>query len=128
VIVRDENAPRVEDDLGAKRPYDQNDREEQDEDCVEDDLEHEAVPAQKWAEYIVSSRCAVVPVPGLIDTALTRYAQVPEDAGRQPTGSADDEGDARASLAAKTPLGVPWIEPRRGRRELPATSCGISAG
>jgi NAD(P)-dependent dehydrogenase (short-subunit alcohol dehydrogenase family) len=36
---------------------------------------------------------------------------VPEDAGRQPTGSADGEGDARASFAAKTPPGVPWIEP-----------------
>jgi NAD(P)-dependent dehydrogenase (short-subunit alcohol dehydrogenase family) len=54
-------------------------------------------------------------IPGLIDTALTRhqerYAQVLEDAGRQPSGTAKDEQEAREILAAKTPLGVPWIEP-----------------
>ena len=54
-------------------------------------------------------------IPGLIDTPLTRhgerYAQVLEDAGKQPTGSATDEEEARTILAAKTPLGVPWIEP-----------------
>jgi SDR family mycofactocin-dependent oxidoreductase len=54
-------------------------------------------------------------VPGLIDTPLTRheerYAQVLEDAGKQPTGSSTDEEEARKILAAKTPLGVPWIEP-----------------
>jgi SDR family mycofactocin-dependent oxidoreductase len=54
-------------------------------------------------------------VPGLIDTPLTRheerYAQVLEDAGKQPTGSPTDEEEARTILAAKTPLGVPWIEP-----------------
>jgi SDR family mycofactocin-dependent oxidoreductase len=54
-------------------------------------------------------------IPGLIDTALTRheerYAQVLEDAGREPSGTARDEQDAREILAAKTPLGVPWIEP-----------------
>jgi NAD(P)-dependent dehydrogenase (short-subunit alcohol dehydrogenase family) len=54
-------------------------------------------------------------IPGLIDTALTRheerYAQVLEDAGRKPTGTSKDEEDARTILAAKTPLGVPWIEP-----------------
>ena len=55
------------------------------------------------------------PIPGLIDTALTRheerYAQVLEDAGRKPTGTAEDEQAAREILAGKTPLGVPWIEP-----------------
>ena len=54
-------------------------------------------------------------IPGLIDTPLTRheerYAQVLEDAGKQPTGSPADEEEARKILAAKTPLGVPWIEP-----------------
>jgi NAD(P)-dependent dehydrogenase (short-subunit alcohol dehydrogenase family) len=54
-------------------------------------------------------------IPGLIDTALTRheerYAQVLGDAGKQPTGSSTDEEEARKILAAKTPLGVPWIEP-----------------
>jgi SDR family mycofactocin-dependent oxidoreductase len=54
-------------------------------------------------------------IPGLIDTPLTRheerYAQVLQDAGRQPTGSSTDEEEARKILIAKTPLGVPWIEP-----------------
>src|SRR5271165_3531782 len=52
-------------------------------------------------------------VPGLIDTPLTRhqerYAQVLQDGGRTPTGS--DEEAAKKILAAKTPLGVPWIDP-----------------
>lgn len=54
-------------------------------------------------------------VPGLIDTALTRheerYAQVLEDAGKKPAGMPKDEEMARKILIAKTPLGVPWIEP-----------------
>lgn len=54
-------------------------------------------------------------IPGLIDTPLTRheerYAQVLQDAGKQPTGSPADENAAKAILATKTPLGVPWIEP-----------------
>ena len=54
-------------------------------------------------------------IPGLIDTPLTRhqerYAQVLEVGGRRPTGSASDEEQARQILTAKTPLGVPWIEP-----------------
>lgn len=52
-------------------------------------------------------------VPGLIDTPLTRhqerYAQILEDAGKVPNGNAEDE--AKKILIAKTPLGVPWIEP-----------------
>lgn len=52
-------------------------------------------------------------VPGLIDTPLTRheerYAQVLQDGGGTPTGS-DEEG-AKKILAAKTPLGAPWIDP-----------------
>jgi SDR family mycofactocin-dependent oxidoreductase len=54
-------------------------------------------------------------IPGLIDTPLTRhqerYAQALDDSGRSPTGSAADEAEARKLLAAKAPLGVPWIEP-----------------
>jgi SDR family mycofactocin-dependent oxidoreductase len=54
-------------------------------------------------------------IPGLIDTPLTRhqerYAQALDDSGRSPTGSAADEEKARKLLAAKTPLGVPWIDP-----------------
>jgi NAD(P)-dependent dehydrogenase (short-subunit alcohol dehydrogenase family) len=54
-------------------------------------------------------------VPGLIDTPLTRheerYAQVLQDAGRRPNGLPADEEQARKILIAKTPLGVPWIEP-----------------
>lgn len=53
-------------------------------------------------------------IPGLIDTPLTRhqerYAQVLQDGGRSPTGTSADEAEARKVLAAKTPLGVPWIE------------------
>jgi NAD(P)-dependent dehydrogenase (short-subunit alcohol dehydrogenase family) len=53
-------------------------------------------------------------VPGLIDTALTRhrdrYAQAADEFGsKKPT--AELEADAKAKLAAKSPLGVPWIEP-----------------
>jgi SDR family mycofactocin-dependent oxidoreductase len=54
-------------------------------------------------------------IPGLIDTPLTRheerYAQALKDSGRSPTGLSADEAEARRILAAKTPLGVPWIEP-----------------
>jgi NAD(P)-dependent dehydrogenase (short-subunit alcohol dehydrogenase family) len=54
-------------------------------------------------------------IPGLIDTPLTRhqerYTQVLEDVGKSPAGSSKDEEEARKILAAKTPLGVPWIEP-----------------
>jgi len=54
-------------------------------------------------------------VPGLIDTPLTRhkerYAQALQAAGKTPTGSSTDEAEARKVLTAKTPLGVPWIEP-----------------
>lgn len=55
-------------------------------------------------------------VPGLIDTALTRhenrYAQAIKSGGKQPTGDeAKDEKTAAEALAAKLPLGVPWLEP-----------------
>ncbi len=54
-------------------------------------------------------------VPGLINTPLTRheerYAQVIQEAGKQPSGNSADENEARKILIAKTPLGIPWIEP-----------------
>jgi NAD(P)-dependent dehydrogenase (short-subunit alcohol dehydrogenase family) len=55
-------------------------------------------------------------IPGLIDTALTRhedrYAQAISTGGREPSGQAErDEETARQLLAAKSPLGVPWIDP-----------------
>ncbi|HEX7981621.1 MAG TPA: SDR family NAD(P)-dependent oxidoreductase [Gemmatimonadaceae bacterium] len=56
-------------------------------------------------------------VPGLIDTPLTRheerYAQTLEEAGERPDGAASaDEERAERILVAKSPLGVPWIEPQ----------------
>jgi len=55
-------------------------------------------------------------IPGLIDTPLTRheqrYQQALQTAGKTPSGDeAKDEVTAREGLAAKTPLGVPWIDP-----------------
>jgi len=56
-------------------------------------------------------------IPGLIDTPLTRhkerYVQALQEAGRGVNVlSADElEEEARKILAAKSPLGVPWIEP-----------------
>lgn len=55
-------------------------------------------------------------VPGLIDTPLTRheerYAQALQVAGAAPTGDVEqDEQAARGKLQAKSPLGVPWIDP-----------------
>lgn len=55
-------------------------------------------------------------VPGLIDTPLTRheerYAQAIEVSGKNPAGDKNkDEETAKKGLAAKSPLGVPWIEP-----------------
>ena len=54
-------------------------------------------------------------IPGLINTPLTRheerYAQILEDAGKNPKGMPEDEETAKQLLVAKTPLGVPWIEP-----------------
>lgn len=54
-------------------------------------------------------------VPGLINTPLTRheerYAQILQDACKKPAGTSADENEARKILIAKTPLGIPWIEP-----------------
>jgi NAD(P)-dependent dehydrogenase (short-subunit alcohol dehydrogenase family) len=53
-------------------------------------------------------------IPGLIDTALTRhrqrYAQVVGGlTSKESTGELETEAEKK--LIAKTPLGVPWIEP-----------------
>jgi NAD(P)-dependent dehydrogenase (short-subunit alcohol dehydrogenase family) len=53
-------------------------------------------------------------IPGLIDTALTRRRQrytqaVDEFDSTQP--AAVLEAEAKKMLSAKSPLGVPWIEP-----------------
>jgi NAD(P)-dependent dehydrogenase (short-subunit alcohol dehydrogenase family) len=55
-------------------------------------------------------------IPGLVDTALTRheerYAQAIAESGQEPTGDpVQDEQRAMQALTAKTPLGVPWLEP-----------------
>jgi|SRR3954453_3704352 NAD(P)-dependent dehydrogenase (short-subunit alcohol dehydrogenase family) len=55
-------------------------------------------------------------IPGLIDTALTRhedrYAQAISSGGQEPTGDLSrDEEAAKKLLIAKSPLGVPWIDP-----------------
>jgi NAD(P)-dependent dehydrogenase (short-subunit alcohol dehydrogenase family) len=55
-------------------------------------------------------------IPGLIDIALTRhedrYAQVLQEAGREPSGdTVADEAAAHDIVQNKSPLGVPWIEP-----------------
>lgn len=55
-------------------------------------------------------------IPGLIDTALTRhedrYAQAIATGGGEATGDeVKDEAAARQSLEAKSPLGLPWIDP-----------------
>ena len=55
-------------------------------------------------------------IPGLIDTPLTRhkerYAQVIQEAGKEPTGTPSDEQQARDILIKKSPLSVPWIDPK----------------
>jgi NAD(P)-dependent dehydrogenase (short-subunit alcohol dehydrogenase family) len=53
-------------------------------------------------------------IPGLIDTPLTRhrdrYAQAADDfKSKRPT--ADLEVEAKTKLVAKSPFGIPWIEP-----------------
>ena len=55
-------------------------------------------------------------VPGLINTPLTRheerYAQALQVGGKTPTGDLhEDEQQAKKALEAKSPLGIPWIEP-----------------
>jgi NAD(P)-dependent dehydrogenase (short-subunit alcohol dehydrogenase family) len=55
-------------------------------------------------------------IPGLIDTPLTRhkerYQQVLEDAKKIPPNQFDYEKDAQKILSSKSPLNVPWIDPK----------------
>lgn len=89
-------------------------------------LNGSAYSASKWALIGLTKSAALelgphgitvnALIPGLIDTALTRhedrYAQAVTAAGREPSGNPDeDEATARALLAARSPLGVPWIAP-----------------
>ncbi|MDB5039199.1 MAG: putative short-chain type dehydrogenase/reductase [Bacteriovoracaceae bacterium] len=86
-----------------------------------------AYSASKWGliglvksaalEFGVYGTTVNAVVPGLIDTELTRheerYAQVIESAGEKPTGNLEqDEAKAKAILTKKTPLQVPWIDPK----------------
>ncbi|SFP45283.1 SDR family NAD(P)-dependent oxidoreductase [Sphingomonas rubra] len=69
--------------------------------------------ALEFGEYGITVNALI---PGLIDTALTRhedrYVQAIEDGRKQPTGNeAKDEQLAAQAMIAKTPLGVPWIDP-----------------
>lgn len=55
-------------------------------------------------------------VPGLIDTPLTRheerYRQALQVSGKTPSGkTTQDEEQAKKGLEAKSPLGIPWIDP-----------------
>ena len=54
-------------------------------------------------------------IPGLIDTPLTRheerFAQVLQEAGKEPTWTPKDEEEAKKILITKSPLGIAWIEP-----------------
>jgi NAD(P)-dependent dehydrogenase (short-subunit alcohol dehydrogenase family) len=55
-------------------------------------------------------------IPGLIDTPLTRheerYAAALKEGGKTPSGNeAEDEKQTEQAQIAKTPLGVPWIQP-----------------
>ncbi|KAB1910093.1 SDR family NAD(P)-dependent oxidoreductase [Micromonospora sp. AMSO31t] len=83
-------------------------------------------------------------IPGLVDTALTRhqdrYAQAIVEGGRSPSGDpAADERSAVEALRAKTPLGVPWVQPEDvaplvvflasdGARMVSGTSFAATAG
>jgi NAD(P)-dependent dehydrogenase (short-subunit alcohol dehydrogenase family) len=67
--------------------------------------------ALEFGEYKITVNAVI---PGLIDTPLTRhrdrYAQAAGDfESKQPTPVL--EAEAKKMLTAKTPLGVPWIEP-----------------
>jgi NAD(P)-dependent dehydrogenase (short-subunit alcohol dehydrogenase family) len=67
--------------------------------------------ALEFGEYRITVNAVI---PGLIDTPLTRhrdrYAQAADDfESKQPTAAL--EAEAKKKLIAKSPLGVPWIEP-----------------
>jgi NAD(P)-dependent dehydrogenase (short-subunit alcohol dehydrogenase family) len=67
--------------------------------------------ALEFGEYKITVNAII---PGLIDTPLTRhrdrYAQAVDDLkSKEPTAALETE--AKDKLIAKSPLGVPWIEP-----------------
>jgi NAD(P)-dependent dehydrogenase (short-subunit alcohol dehydrogenase family) len=67
--------------------------------------------ARELGEYNITVNAVI---PGLIDTALTRhrdrYAQAADDfKSKKPTAAL--EAEAKMKLIAKSPLGIPWIEP-----------------
>jgi len=67
--------------------------------------------ALELGEYKITVNAVI---PGLIDTPLTRhrdrYAQAADDfASKLPIAELEAEGETK--LIAKSPLGVPWIEP-----------------
>ena len=67
--------------------------------------------ALELGEYKITVNAVV---PGLIDTPLTRHRQRYEQAVddlRSKESTAALEAEAKQKLIAKTPLGVPWIEP-----------------
>ena len=83
-----------------------------------------AYSASKWGiiglmksaalEFVAHKITVNAVIPGLIDTPLTRhrqrYAQAVDDLDSvQPTAILETE--AKTTLSAKSPLGVPWIEP-----------------
>ena len=79
-------------------------------------MKNDKVPGLLLLEKVAVITGAARGIPGLIDTDLTqheeRYAQAIEEAGQKPIGSiAEDKVKVRRILEAKSPLGVPWLEP-----------------
>jgi NAD(P)-dependent dehydrogenase (short-subunit alcohol dehydrogenase family) len=70
-----------------------------------------AYSASKWGIHKITVNAVI---PGLIDTPLTRhrqrYAQAVDDLDSKQSTVAL-EAEAKTRLSAKSPLGVPWIEP-----------------
>lgn len=85
-----------------------------------------AYSASKWGMFGLMKSAALelgeygitvnAVIPGLVDTVLTRheerYVQALSSAGQEPSGDVErDERAAVRALAAKSPLGVPWVQP-----------------